>query len=140
MDNKTEATLVESIAKIASALNDERTTQIPFHKAKIPTPFNPSGDRNRPKLTRPVWFNGALINPVFLTNEEIELCNQLKPGRYHGRQWQVIERTNDPDRPLEIRVQDASVEDRMSLYKDAPSFAALCKAMIAEQGTIAVAR
>jgi hypothetical protein len=139
MDRTTEVALIESVAKIANALDEERNSQVPLHKAKIPTPFNPTGARNRPKLARPVWFNGAPLNPVFLTNEEIDLCNQLKAGRYNGRQWQVIERTEDPDKPLEIRVQDASVEARMELYKHAPSFAALCKSMIAEHESEKVA-
>jgi hypothetical protein len=139
MDRSQELALIESIAKIANTMDEDRIAQVPVHKAKIRTAFNPTGEKTRPRLKRPVWFNGAPINPVFLTNEEIELCNQLTPGRYNERQWAVIEHTDNPDKPIEVRVQDAAVEDRMTLYKNAPSFAALCKAILDEAGALVAA-
>lgn len=58
------------------------------HEVVLNTPFW-DGVSPRSVLTRTFYQNGAPVNDHVLTNEEIDLINQLKPGLYHKKKWRV---------------------------------------------------
>jgi hypothetical protein len=87
---------------------------------------------DRPKLTRKTIFCGAIEEERRLSDEEILLYNQVTPGRYHNRRWEVIEREEGSDgKTVEIRIPVSTVDDRMQL----PSLVNILKEMIQEAKT-----
>lgn len=54
--------------------------------------FNPAGDKAapRPELVGHVFWVGTLMDSREMSHEEIDLTNKLKPGRYHGGAWRVV--------------------------------------------------
>jgi hypothetical protein len=102
-----------------------------FRSSKV-SAYNPTGGV-RPKLTRNIVFCSAEEREEKLTNEEIELYNQIKPGRYNKRKWEVIERASDnPSDPslLEIRIPVSDINARMELPGE--GLKAILRQMIAE--------
>lgn len=76
-------TLVEELRK--NPVSQGFVKKTAFEK-KSRTPWNPTGGP-RPRLKRKIYHHGMLIGDPSeptnrLTNEEIELFNQLKPGSY----------------------------------------------------------
>jgi len=131
LDNRT---LIESIAKIANTLADGPTRQIPLAKYKPVTPWNPTGEKNRPKLKRTVFMGGSRLRESFLSSEEIELLNQIKPGKYNGRRWTIVETDGDTEGgTITILVPNKTPEDRVRLKGEVRDLTELCKKIIAEQ-------
>ncbi len=96
--------------------------------------YNPEGKDVMPKLSRASMFCGAVQNERFMKEEEILLFNQIKPGRYNGRKWEVIEHKPSPDETaIEIRIPVKEIQDRIELAMTAPSLVAILKLIIAEQ-------
>ena len=57
--------------------------------------FNPDGDhpslKPRPALDGHVFWVGTLMDEREMTREEIDLTNKLRPGRFHGGAWRVVD-------------------------------------------------
>lgn len=122
--------LIKGVTDIAES-NKVKFEKIPVHLAKFPTPWNPSGERRTVRLTAPNLFqNGARLNPVMLNEEEITLANQLKPGLYNHKKWQVVKRR---DGSMDVRYPNAALEDRFEIKGQAGNFAGILKMIITEQ-------
>lgn len=133
--------LVENVAKSvatataqAIAENDAKNRIVQNDKPIQKSVYNPTGGPKKP-LARRTIFCGAEQNAKFLKPEEIELFNKIKPGRYNGRRWEVIEQVLDNNETtIEVRIPVREVQDRMELAQTAPSLVAILKLIIAEQG------
>lgn len=110
----------------------KRGRQVPFHEATFKTPFNPDGKRERPKLKFPHFYqNGARCNPKLMTDEEIRLANQLKPGRYFNGKWEVRRRN---DKSLELRYPHSTIAHRMDLkFESGGNMASMLQKILVEQ-------
>ena len=143
-DNKTGATsppdatpsqIVSLVDSMRQLVEDGKAgRQQKLHETLVVTPFDPQGSiggRRKVKLKySAVYMNGARLNPVLMHDEEIGLVNQIKkPGLYNKRKWEVV-RQNDS---LEIHYKNRTFEQRMELKGDAPTFAAMCRVILAEQ-------
>jgi hypothetical protein len=58
--------------------------------------FNPKGDHPelghpRPEIDGIVFWVGTPMQAKEMTHEEIALTNALKPGRFHGGAWRVVD-------------------------------------------------
>src|SRR5690606_13275297 len=81
-------TLAELTGAIKALADQGRRKQVPVHQYTPQTPWNPSGTKRRVKLKHPAVFqNGARLNPMMLSDEEIELLNRLRPGVYNRKKW-----------------------------------------------------
>lgn len=120
---------IESIAKIADHLASvaprKKVTHHDYLRAR----------QKRNKLTRQVYMSGVKIREKQLSEEEIRLLNQIKPGNYNGGRWNVIAReaAGLEGGAIDIFVRNKTREDQMQLSIDAPSLSVLLKKMLAEQ-------
>lgn len=123
--------LANAIVKATrEARAEERTIEVRNPPRK--SVFNPTGGP-RPKLKCPTVFCGSHQDETALTNEEIELFNQVEPGRYHSGKWQCIVRDDgmgETQEYKEIRIPIATIDDRMTLP---PSLVAILREMLAER-------
>lgn len=110
--------------------NQERVRQKGILEIDPVTPWNPEGKRNRVALTRMTYQHGQLVNPFQMTEEEIVLANQLKPGRYYDRKIEV-HRTEDGG--INLTYHLGKVHERMELARQFPDFASLCRFLIKER-------
>jgi len=58
--------------------------------------FNPAGDhpttgQPRPEIDGHVFWVGTLMDSREMSPEEIDLTNKLRPGRFHGGAWRVVD-------------------------------------------------
>jgi hypothetical protein len=100
------------------------------------TPFNrPKGSpwysKDKPKLKRPMYQHGILLNPDQLSTEEVELLNKIKPGSYCDGFVRVIKRR---DRSLDIDYPVRTAAQRLKLTNNygVRSFAELLQRLITE--------
>lgn len=91
--------------------------------------WNETPGKVRPTLKRKTVFCNSVQSERQLSDTEIELFNQLSPGRYHNRQWEVIVREEGNDSWMEIRIPVSTIEQRMDLPN---SLVAILKEMIDE--------
>jgi hypothetical protein len=117
---------------LAEDVRDRKASkQVPIGKAKIRTPWNPSGNPRKVKLKfKQLYQNGSRVNPDMMSEEEISLVNQLKPGRYNKRKWEVVKRR---DKSIDIRVPNKTLQQRMTLKGEAKDFAAIVQKILLEQ-------
>lgn len=78
----------EMVATMKAIQANQPRRRLGSHEVVLNTPFW-DGKSPRSELKRPFYQNGSLINDHVLTNEEIELINQLKPGLYNKKRWEV---------------------------------------------------
>lgn len=130
IDGEDLKSLVKSVGQLAES-QSSGFRKIRVHEAKFPTPWNPSGERRTLKL-KPASFsqNGARINPALLSDEEITLINQLKPGVYNKKKWRVVRRR---DKSLDLQYPNESLEARFELKGEAGNLAGMLKMIITEQ-------
>lgn len=102
--------LVQSVRDIADV--GQRNRQLTVAEIDWVTPWNPTGKKNRLKLRVPMYQNGARIDEDRVTEDEIALLNQIKPGRYNNGKWAVVRRQ---DKSLDFRYPNKSVEQRFEL-------------------------
>ena len=113
--------------------NSEHVRQIPYAKAIFNSPFNPTGSKNRPQLTRKTYQNFIQCDPNRMTDEEIQLANALVPGTYCNNAVTVREMNHNGSLVLDITYSNKSVEQRMDLMTNVgKNFAEICKTLIAE--------
>jgi hypothetical protein len=119
-----------STATASAILEVERATRLIENRNPPLKAWNNPGGGPRPTLTRETYFCSHLQREGQLSDEEIELFNQVRPGRYHNRKWEVIERPGSSDgvSEIDIRVPAASVSDRMEL----PALSVLLREIVAE--------
>lgn len=130
VDSEDLKSLVRSVGQIAENQKSE-FKKIRVHEAKFPTPWNPSGERRTLKLKpTSVSQNGGRLNPALLSDEEITLINQLKPGLYNKKKWQVIRKR---DKSIDIRYPNASLASRFEMQSTAGSLAGMLRLIVTEQ-------
>jgi hypothetical protein len=128
----------EALKDLTSAVKTLAETQAlgkktPLHQVKVVTPWDPTGVRKQPakRLKAPAVFqNGARLNPIMLSNEEMDLINQLKPGRYAKRRIEVVRRR---DKSIDIRYPNRTIEQRLELKGVARNLTELLKVILIEQ-------
>lgn len=118
-------TIAESVKALVESQQSVR--QIPLSEIKPVSPWNPEGKRNRVPLSRVTMINGNPLNPMMMTEGEIILANELKPGRYMNRK---IEVQRSQDGTINIVWANAKIEQRMEMAALYPDFTALAKAVI----------
>jgi hypothetical protein len=140
----TQAATVAALGKVAEVLEGLTrkadagpVQQIPIAKAKFVTPWHPTGERRRPKLARPTFLNQHRLREMLMSNEEIELCNQLKPGFYQNRRWRVV--TTDADggvASMSIYLPNKTEADRLEMKTKARDLADALRMIVAEQNAV----
>lgn len=126
---------LELLAKIAGSMtaqNDryEATRQKSYNEIAPDSPWNPEGKRDRVKLKRATSLQGITINPLTHTEEEIQLFNQLKPGRYIERRVQV---RMTQDGAVDLSWPGAKIDQRIEMYSRFPTLSALLRACVEER-------
>lgn len=98
---------------------------------RIPrSPWDPTDGSKKPKLKRKMYQHAIMIDPDFISSEEIELLNKLKVGRYLGG-WVRVYRRKDQGIDIDYPVKTAS--QRMKLFSfGIKSFKELVERCIAE--------
>jgi hypothetical protein len=128
-DNSELKTLVEVL--VEDARDRKASKQVPLGKAKVKTPWNPSGELRKVKLKHKKFYqNGAEVNTDLMTDDEIALVNQLKPGRYNKRKWEVVKRK---DKSLDVRYPNKTLQQRWQLKAEASNFSAIIQKILLEQ-------
>ena len=134
VESQLNSRLVEAIEKLADAQTTGPIKQIPISKAIIRTPWNPSGSRLRPKLSRHTFMNGFRMHEQTMKNDAIRLFNQLKPGKYNKGRWVVIAADEQEGTTINLYVQNKSFADRIQLKSDARNLVELLTKIVQEQG------
>lgn len=126
------AAVMERLVSIQEA---QPIPQVPLGKAKIVTPWNPQGkpETARPKLTRKTWMNGHPCSEMMMTEEEIRLMNQLKPGKYQDKRWVVVHSDGDGESEMFLYIPNKTLSDRVAVQEKARSITEICQLIIAEQ-------
>ncbi len=120
--------VAESMERIVS--RNESTRQLSYAEILPVTPFNPEGKRNRIGFKRQTYMHGILLNPMLHTEEEIDLFNQLKPGRYIDRKVEVqLTRSGE----LNLQWAGSKIDARMAIYTQFPEIKVMLKQIIAER-------
>lgn len=116
--------------------------QIHISQYRGKTPWNPTGKRphERLKLRGEFYQNGHRMVADKLSEKEIELLNQIKPGRYIKRKVEVIERNSGGEVGVEIRYSDATADLRSELKNEFRNITELCERIIAEHKTPVAAK
>lgn len=126
----------ELAAAVKGIVDDQnRIRQVPYNQIKLDTPWHPSGDRNRPKFSRTTTQHGEPIKTMMISDEDILLCNQLKPGVYFADSLPprgVVVRPGS-DGSIDISWDNAKIEQRMAFNQRFGSFTGVLKAVIAER-------
>lgn len=94
--------------------------------------WNETPGKVRPTFKRKTVFCNSVQTERQCSDTEIELFNQLTPGRYHNRQWEVIIREDGNDSWMEVRLPVSTIEQRMDIPN---SLVAILQEMIAEAKT-----
>jgi hypothetical protein len=130
----------EAIGKLAGAISSGIVQSQPAKKIeitdyKVKTPWNPEGNTKRPTLSRQTLQNGYEVSEHFLTDEEIRLFNELKPGRYLNRKIEVIvrESENGSADTVDLRYPNKTIDQRYDLKALASNLEDLLRKIIAEQ-------
>lgn len=120
--------IAESMEKINARAESVR--QIPFNEVIPDTPWNPKGKRDRVSFTRPTFLHGIALNPLMHTEEEIQLFNKLKPGRYLDRKVEV-QRGNDGS--MNLKWEGKKIDQRIMFYSEYPTISLLLSAIIKDR-------
>lgn len=123
-----DSSLIASIAEIAKHVKDvaplKKTSHWEYMKQRQP----------REPLKREVNMNGARLRPSQLSEEEIVLLNQLKPGTYLDGTVSVVEtRGVGSGSAIDLVYNNASQENRINHYMRVGSLSNMCKMILAEQ-------
>jgi hypothetical protein len=114
-------TLVGVLDRLTRIQERQPIPQETAAQAKYCTPWNPTGRKDMPKLKRRVFQNGHPISDVRMTEQEINLINTLKHGRYHNRQWLVVERDEGGSTAMHIYWPNKTESDRIQMARIAPN-------------------
>jgi len=118
-------------ALLAFIKGQEESKSIPYHLIKHDTPWNPEGKKDRAKLKRPTFLSGYPVNPMMHSEEEIRMLNEIRPGRYNERKWEVVRFSDDGS--IDIRYPNRTIEQRMEMAMKAPTLTVLLGLIISER-------
>jgi hypothetical protein len=93
------------------------------------SPWDPKDGSKKLKLKRKVYQHSILIDPDFHTNEEIELMNRLKVGRFCDGNVKVYRRK---DHGIDIDYPVKTASQRIKLFKYFTNFKGLLERCIEE--------
>jgi hypothetical protein len=94
--------------------------------------LNPKGEKDhpRPEIVGEVLWLETRLDKSELEAREIELINRLRPGAFHGGQWQVIDRAPGSNtRSLQVIFPNVEPDDRSNLP---PSMVAMLEEMVGD--------
>lgn len=93
-----------------------------------------SPHRHKPALARKFFQNGIMLDREQLSKDAIEMLNVLKPGMYCDGTFRVVP-TQDGTKlsALDIRYDNKSIDERMNLKANYPTFEHMLAAMLKEQ-------
>lgn len=112
--------LERAIVTLANAQASQRIPQIHISRIKRRSPWNPSGDRKRPKLTRVTWLNGNRLRESRLSNDEIRGFNALVPGKYNGKKWFVSTREDEEGSAIDVYFPNKTPAHRIDFRSVCP--------------------
>ena len=130
--------IASALARLVHASEEGPIKQTHIGRAIIPTAVNPSGSRTRPRLTRACRMNGSMLRDRLLTNDEITLLNQLKPGKYHGNKWIVMQTDGEDDgSKIDIFIPNKTQTDRLETKQASGdgTLGGILKQIVAEAAT-----
>lgn len=98
--------LAQALREVVEAVKPAEKKNIFTRKAN--TPWTPKDGAPKLKLKRKIYQHGIPLNAKRLTNEQIALCNKLRPGEYFDG-WVKVNRRRDKgidiDYPVRTRQQ-----------------------------------
>jgi len=131
--------ILAALEKIANRQEAGPIPQLSVAQAVFKTPWNPTGKKDRIKLTRPVRINNHPVRDMMLSEDEITRLNALKPGRYHDRKWIVWEKDDDQgNATLHVNFPNKTPDQKieiMQAHKGA-GLAGLLDIILAEQNAV----
>ena len=107
--NQTEALIAALVAAIQQTKPVEKKTAA---NRKAVTPWTPKDGSPKLKLKRKCYQHGMPIDGDMITNKEVELLNQLKPGRFLDN-WVKVTRRRD--RGIDITYPIRTSSQRLKL-------------------------
>lgn len=102
-------------AALAKAIETSRPARITIANRKRNTPWTPKDGVPKLRLKRPLYQHGMEVLEDRLTNEQIELANQLRPGLYCDNYIKVIRRR---DKAIDITYPVKTSPQRLKLVTD----------------------
>lgn len=108
---------LESMTTAVSALVDRTRRLVPFHAFRTRSPFNPTGNPNR-KLRRRCYQNGLPMFIDRLTDTEIRLMDQIKPGIYLNGVLRVAEVKTGSQTDLHFLYSNKGRDQAMRVVKE----------------------
>jgi hypothetical protein len=115
--------LATSVRDLAAAASRTKSTSLAAYLEK---------NKRAVKLKQPFYQNGVMVKLEQLTDEQVELINQLKPGRYNHRKWEIVKRR---DRSIDFRYPNKTVEQRMQIAAQAGSLTGMLQIILTEAET-----
>lgn len=127
---------VASVQELAQAVREgQPTKKTPWSRHNPRTPFAEGKKKTeRSKLKRTFFQNGYRVPAKLLFDREIDLINQLKPGRYVNNMVNVkiIESHNsDPDQ-VQLHYPNKTVDQRLALSQEVRGLYGMLQRCIAE--------
>jgi len=113
--------LVDVLKRLTTIQERQPIPQETVAQATFVTPWNPTGKKTRPRLRRRVFLNGHPLSDTRLTEDEVTLLNSLKHGRYHNRQWLVLERDEEGTSSLHVFFPNKTEAQRIEHARMAPN-------------------
>lgn len=103
----------ELVAALVSAINASKPVEKKnAFTRKINTPWTPKDGSAKLKLKRKMYQHGLPLDGDFLTNNQIELLNKLRPGIFLDNYIHVIRRK---DRGIDISYNIKTAAQRLKL-------------------------
>jgi hypothetical protein len=132
-----QANLAKVLERLADRADYGPTPQVRTGRAKIKTPWNPTGALDRPSLSRSTFLNGHRLRETTLSDGEIAGLNQLKAGRYHNRKWLVVEADVDgrDESSVQVFIPNKTEADRLETKSVARNLQEILDLILAEQKT-----
>lgn len=130
-DSVSNAQVVRSLAKTVQVLADSQPRRVLLANHKPTSSFNPLGKRKR-VLKRKMYQNGFPLNVNILTDEEISLLNQIKPGRYIKGLVSVFQTYKGSDTLVNIVYVNKTVDQRFALKDEFRNLGEMLKLIVEE--------
>ena len=106
---------VKALQAIADTLQAGPVKQVNRANRVPKTPWNPEGKKVRATLRCRMTQNDTRIGESRLSEEEINLFNQLKPGKYQGGNWVVTATNKDGVETLNLYIPNKTMSDRYKM-------------------------
>jgi len=115
--------LATSVRDLATAASRTKSTSLSAYLEK---------NKRAVKLKQPFYQNGVMVRVDQLTDEQVELVNQLKPGRFNNRKWEIVRRR---DRSIDFRYPNKTIEQRMQNASQAKDLTGMLQMILTEAET-----